>query len=108
MEDHMATDNLAQSKEHLEDLFQFGSADLDFGNNWMMKRKRAQVLRFLDTRLVQIVDDALSGDVAAKQADLTNMLEEVAEQIRQDLAADAISADGDLKTALSKSNLGRR
>ena len=32
MEGHMATDNLAQPKEHLEDLFQFGSADPDFGN----------------------------------------------------------------------------
>lgn len=54
------------------------------------------------------MDDALSGSVAAKQANLANMLEEVAEQIRQDLSADAISADGDLKTALSEPNLGRR
>ena len=103
----MATDSLAQPKEHLEDLFQFGSADLDFGNYWMMKRKRAQVRRFLETRLVQIVDDALSADVAAKLAALANMLEEVAEQIRQDLAADSTSADGDVKTALSEPNLGR-
>ena len=74
----------------------------------MMKRKQAELLRFLNTRLVQIVDDALSRSVAAKQANLANMLEEVAEQIRQDLAADASSADGDLKTALSEPNLGRR
>lgn len=74
----------------------------------MMKRKRAEVRRFLNTRLVQIVDDALSGSVAAKQANLANMLEEAEQQIRQDLAADAISADGDLKTALSEPNLGRR
>jgi hypothetical protein len=107
MEDHMATDSLAQPKEHLDDLFQLGSADLDFGNYWMMKRKRARVRYFFDTRLVQIVDDALSADVAAKQAALANMLEEVAEQIRQDLAADNISADGDVKTAPSEPNLGR-
>ena len=31
MEDHVATDNLARLKELLEKLFQFGSADLDFG-----------------------------------------------------------------------------
>ena len=73
----------------------------------MMKRKRAEVRRFLNTRLVQIVNDALSGSVAAKQANLANMLEEAEQQIRQDLAADAISADGDLKTALSEPNLGR-
>src|SRR5687767_5313884 len=31
MEDQMATDNLARLEELLEDLFQFGSAALDFG-----------------------------------------------------------------------------
>jgi hypothetical protein len=32
MEDLMATDNLAQPKEHLDDLFQVKSADPYFGN----------------------------------------------------------------------------
>jgi hypothetical protein len=49
------------------------------------------------------VDDALSGGVAAKQASLSKELEEVAEQIRQDLAA-----DGGPKPAMSETNLGRR
>jgi hypothetical protein len=39
MEDHMATDNLAR----LEELFQYRSADLDFGIYRIMKRKRAEV-----------------------------------------------------------------
>ena len=64
--------------------------------------------RFLDTGLIQIVDHALSGGVAAQQASLSNELEEAAEQIWQDLAADAVSADGDLKPAMSETNLSRR
>jgi adenine-specific DNA-methyltransferase len=88
----MATDNLARLKELLEELFQFGSADLDFGINRIMKRKRAEVRRFLDTGLAQIVYDPQGGGVAAKKASLASELREVAERIRQDLAADAILA----------------
>lgn len=104
----MATDNLGRLKELLEDLFQLGSADLDLGTYRIRKRKRAELRRFLDTGLIQLVDDALGGGIAAKQARLAKELEEVAEQIRQDLAADAVFADGDLKPALSETNLGRR
>jgi hypothetical protein len=57
-----------------------------------MKRKRAEVRRFLDTGLAQIVDDAQSGGIAAKKASLMSELEKVAERIRQNLAA-----EGDLK-----------
>jgi adenine-specific DNA-methyltransferase len=60
MEDHMATDNLARLKELLEELFQFRSAELDFGIYRIMKRKRAEVRRFFDTGVAQIVDDAQS------------------------------------------------
>jgi hypothetical protein len=97
MEDHVAPDNLARLKELLEELFQFRSADLDFGIYRIMKRKRVEVRRFLDTGLAQIVDDAQSGGVASKQASPASELEEVTERIRQDPAADAISAEGDLK-----------
>lgn len=72
-----------------------------------MKRKRAEVRRFLDTGPIQIVDDALSGGVAAKQASLSKELEEVAEQIRQDLA-DVGGDDVGPKPAMSETNLGRR
>jgi hypothetical protein len=72
-----------------------------------MKWKRAEVRRFLDTGPIQIVDDALSGGVAAKHASLSKELEEVAEQIRQDLAAVA-GDDVGPKPAMSETNLGRR
>jgi hypothetical protein len=39
MEYHLATDNLARLKEPLEDLLQFGSADLDFGIYRIMFQK---------------------------------------------------------------------
>jgi adenine-specific DNA-methyltransferase len=108
VEVYMATDNLVRLRELLEELFQFGSADLDFGIYRVMRRKRAEVRRFLDCGLAQIVDDALSGGVAAQQASLASELEEVAEQIRQNLAADAISDEGELRPALRETNLGRR
>jgi hypothetical protein len=56
MEDHMATDNLARLKELLEELFQYRSADFDFGIYRIMKRKRAEVYvamnRLMARRLV--------------------------------------------------------
>jgi hypothetical protein len=56
MEDHMATDNLARLKELLEKLFQFGSADLDFGIHRIMKRKRAEVYVAMNRPMARRLD----------------------------------------------------
>jgi len=46
----MVTDSLARLKELLEELFQFGSADLDFGIYRIMKRKRMKEARDVKLR----------------------------------------------------------
>jgi len=93
----MMTQAYDKLKGLLRELFQFDSADLDFGIYRIRNQKRAGVEHFIEHGLAEIVDEALSSGAAVRLSALASELEEKAEQIRQILAPDAIAPDGELR-----------
>jgi adenine-specific DNA-methyltransferase len=103
----MMTQAYDKLKGLLRELFQFDSADLDFGIYRIMNQKRAEIEHFIEHGLAEIADEALSSGAAARLSALASELEEKAEQIRQILAPDAIALDGELRPEWHSSQLGK-
>ena len=71
-------------RELLEELFQFESADLDFGVYRIMNEKRDRIEQFLDEELQEKVEDELRDFQAAEQGEAQQRLEEAIESIKED------------------------
>lgn len=69
----------------LEELFQFESADLDFGIYRIMNEKRDQIEEFLEEDLEEKVEAELTEFQATEQGEAQERLEQAEEQIREDL-----------------------
>ena len=90
------TNPLAIFQTLLRELFQFDCADLDFGIYRIMNRKREVIEQFITDDLPKAVAEQLDSGALADQAQAAVELEEVAQQISNTLARDAIDADGNL------------
>ncbi len=58
----------------LRDLFQFDSADLDFGVYRILSQKRHEIDRFIQEELIKAVEDGLRELIASSRADLEEAL----------------------------------
>ena len=65
-------------QELLRELFQFGSADLDFGIYRVMNFRRDAIERFIQRDLIEAVDKELSTGTLASQSQAATELKEVA------------------------------
>ena len=83
-------------QELLRRLFQFESADLDFGIYRIMNFKRGAIEKFIEKDLIKGVSAALDTGALADQADVVEQIKELAEQIGESLGDDAIDGDGNL------------
>jgi adenine-specific DNA-methyltransferase len=92
----------------LRELFQFDCADLDFGIYRIMNQKRAVIERFIENDLMDAVGKELRKGALKEQGDLAEQLDALAARIREDIADDAIDADGQLSEAHAKTKLGRQ
>ena len=92
----------------LRELFQFDCADLDFGIYRIMNQKRAVIEQFIESDLMDAVGKDLRKGALKEQGDLAEQLDALAARIREDIADDAIDADGKLSDAHAKTKLGKQ
>ena len=94
-------------QELLRELFQFGSANLDFGIYRIMNFKRDVIERFIQKDLIEAVDKELTSGMLASQSQAASELKEVATQIRETLGEAALNGDGSLDEAWHGTPLGK-
>lgn len=92
----------------LRELFQFDCADLDFGIYRIMNQKRDVIEQFIEKGLLDAVGKALRKGALKEQNDLAEQLAALAARIREDIADDAIDADGCLAEVHAKTKLGKQ
>ncbi|WP_181691713.1 site-specific DNA-methyltransferase [Natronomonas sp. LN261] len=78
------TEKYERFRELLEKLFQFESADLDFGIYRIMNEKRDEISAFLDEGLPERVETELAASQSAKGRKAERRLDEVKAQIRDE------------------------
>lgn len=93
-------------QELLRELFQFGSADLDFGIYRIMNFKRDAIERFIQKDLIEAVDKELTSGMLASQSQAASELKEIAAQIRETLGETALNGDGSLDESYHGTPLG--
>lgn len=89
--------SLQRLQELLRDLFQFDFADLDFGIYRLLRLKRGEVEAFLTEQLPRRVDEVFKGAAGDVHAQLERELAGLAERVRQEIDADALSPTGEIK-----------
>lgn len=92
----------------LRELFQFDSADLDFGIYRILNYKREVIDEFVVNGLPSAIEKELDRGMLAEQEWATGQMEEAAELIKEHLAHDAFHPDGTLKEPYDETALGRK
>ena len=90
------TDHVAKFQQLLWELFQFDSADLDFGIYRIMNYKRAVVEKFITEDLPQAVARSLDQGGFGRQAQAEMVLKEAKAKVTQTLGQDAFDVDDNL------------
>ena len=102
-----AAQPLARFQQLLTELFQFDSADLDFGIYRIMNHKRDAICRFIDQRLPDAVTAELGRGPLAQQVQADATLENAARRVRENIGAYAIDVDGTLDQQYHEMPAGR-
>ena len=102
-----AAQPLARFQQLLTELFQFDSADLDFGIYRIMNHKRDAICRFIDQRLPAAVTAELGRGPLAQQAQADTALENAARRVRENIGAYAIDVNGTLDQQYHQMPAGR-
>ena len=98
---------LAKFQSLLRELFQFDSADLDFGIYRIMNHKREIIERFIGEDLPQAIAEELERGALAEQAHATQALEAAREKALDALGDDALDAEGNLAVKYSDTKAGK-
>ena len=92
----------------LRELFQFDSADLDFGFYRIMNHKRDAIERYIAEDLPRTIADELSRGMLAEQAIVREQLARAQEEIGKVLGPRALDSDGNLQCAFHETPVGAR
>ena len=92
----------------LRELFQFDSADLDFGIYRIMNHKRDVIERYIAEDLPKTITDELSQGMLAEQEAIRRGLDQALEDIDEMLGPQAIDSDGNLQQAFHETPPGVR
>ena len=92
----------------LRELFQFDSADLDFGIYRIMNHKRDVIERYIAEDLPKRIEDELSQGALLEQRVITRQLGEAQKEIREVLGRNALDSDGNLQQAFHETLPGER
>jgi adenine-specific DNA-methyltransferase len=84
----------------LRSLFQFDSADLDFGIYRIMNKKRDEIERFIEKDLIDAVDDEFGKYTDSKHANIKDEVEAIKAEIRKKLGDDALDENENVKKIL--------
>ncbi|MBA2084701.1 Type III restriction-modification system methylation subunit [Dehalococcoides mccartyi] len=103
---------MAEEKEKLQqllrELFQFNSADLDFGIYRIMNFKRDAIEKFIEKDLIKAVEKGIGTGVLASQSEAVAKLKEVESKIDETLGDKALTGDGVLVDAYRDTPLGKQ
>jgi adenine-specific DNA-methyltransferase len=86
------------------ELFQFDFADLDFGLYRLFHLKRAEIEAFISEQLPREVDAAFETVVGEERGQLQAELDALAQQVREQIAEDAILPTGEIQPKYLESN----
>ena len=92
----------------LKKLFQFDCAELDFGIYRIMNHKREVMEKFIEKDLLDDVEKELSSGSLAHESGLAQQLADLAAQIKENIADDAIDAEGNLNEKHNDTKLGKQ
>ncbi len=84
----------------LRSLFQFDSADLDFGIYRIMNKKRDEIERFIENDLIDAVDEEFGRYTDSKHANIKDEVEAIKAEIRKKLGDDALDENENVKKIL--------
>lgn len=101
------SDYRQQLQRLLKDLFQFDSADLDFGIYAIMNQKRDQIERFIEQELLDAVQEGLQILSQQGQTEAQQTFEQVKQEVVRTLGARALEEDV-LKEQYHDSPLGEK
>jgi adenine-specific DNA-methyltransferase len=87
---YMTDDYKKQLKRLLRNLFQFDSADLDFGIYRIMNKKRDEIERFIEEDLIDAVEAEFGKYSDSKQSNLREEVEVIKAEIIEKLGEDAL------------------
>ena len=99
---------LRRFQDLLRDLFEFNSADLDFGIYRIINHKRDVIDTFISNNLPRHIEEELSKEQDERDSRALDELNDTVEKIHTYLGPDALDADGNVKPELSNSPLVRQ
>lgn len=85
----------------LRELFQFDSADLDFGIYAILNQRRDQIAQFIEERLPKILQEGLDVEAAEQRVAAQSKVDAVRKQVIELLGEDALDAQGNLTPAFA-------
>jgi len=91
----------------LRKLFQFDSADLDFGIYRIMNYKRDEIEKFIEKDLLQAVNVEFEKYSAKSREEIEGEIEETKKRIASTLGEDALLPSGDLKEMYRSSPIAK-
>jgi adenine-specific DNA-methyltransferase len=94
--ENMTDDYKNQLKRLLRNLFQFDSADLDFGIYRIMNKKRDEIERFIEEDLIDAVEAGFGEYSESKGANLKDEIEAIKAEIHENLGEDALDDSGEI------------
>jgi adenine-specific DNA-methyltransferase len=94
--ENMTDDYKNQLKRLLRNLFQFDSADLDFGIYRIMNKKRDEIERFIEEDLIDAMEAGFGEYSESKGANLKDEIEAIKAEIHKNLGEDALDDSGEL------------
>lgn len=100
-------ETLQKFQDLLKRLFQFESADLDFGIYRILNYKRDRIEKFIRKDLVDKVESAFAKQKDERLTDISQRFEEAKEKITQTLGKEAFTPTGELKEQFKDTPLGR-
>jgi adenine-specific DNA-methyltransferase len=100
--------NLEKLQRLLREMFQFDSAELDFGIYRIMNYKRDVIEKFISEDLAKAIANELSKGALAEASRAVTDMNKVKEKIIRDFGKDALNADGNLAKAFHSTPVGKK
>jgi len=100
-------ENLQKFQDLLKKLFQFESADLDFGIYRILNYKRDRIEKFIDEDLKNTVESAFAKHKDERLSGINQSFEETKQKIIQNFGENAFIPTGDLKEEFKITPLGK-
>jgi len=90
------TENQEKLQDLLRELFQFDNSELDFGIYRIMNQKRDEIEEFINSQLLDVVDEEFEKYESENVRKLEEEVEELREEIKENFGEDAIDENDEV------------